>query len=670
VDPTGEMKIADTVKAADESPDLSYAYFADDPVKTRFEPIGVRPRYQPARRKIDPDKSKGWLKRVLPVVFSHRWLVIGTLLIAFVAMLIQVAVPAVIRSTIDRGLVDRSDPLIPYIYLLVGLGVGRGVLTYLYRYGMSRITFSLEYDLRAILYDHMTKLSFSFYDRIQSGQLISRANSDIRAVQRFLTQAPFLAMSMCTFALALTYMLSLHVLLTVVAVFCLPGVYMAGRHMRRFMFPLSWIIQSRLADVTTIVDENINGVRVVKSFAAEHQQITLLARAAEKLRWANIQAVNLRSRFNPIITNLPRLGLALVVFYGGYLAMNDRVTIGTLVAFSSYVVMLQAPFRMLAMFLVMNERAKASAERIYEILDERSEIVDSPTAVDLEDPRGEIEFADVSFGYKRGPDILRHFSLAIQPGEALAIVGRTGSGKSTIARLLMRFYDADDGTILVDGVDHRDLSVVSLRASIGMVLDEPFLFSLSIRDNIAYARPNAEMGDIIDAAAAAGAHDFISDLPKGYDSVIGERGYTLSGGQRQRIAIARTLLTNPKILVLDDATSAVDVQVEAQIHDALKGLMRERTTIVIAHRLSTIMLADQVVLVEDGEIAASGTHAHLMDSEPKYVEVLARAEEEEKLLRNHPPSYKGWEDPTGEPPVLGIAGGAVPHDPDEYGGDS
>jgi len=614
--------------SASERPISLDTYFGDDPVKPEYEPIGVVPRYRPAGVRIDPDRDKGWLKRILPVVLNHRWVVLGSLSVAFLALLVQVAVPAVIRSTIDKGLIDRSEPLLPFIYVLLVLGVLTGILTFLYRYGMSRITFGLEYDLRTIIYDHLTRLPFSFYDHTQSGQLISRANSDIRAVQRFLTQAPFLAMSVCTFFLALIYMMSLHIPLTIVAVFSMPGVYIAGRQMRRIMFPLSWLIQSRLADVTTIVDENINGVRVVKSFAAEYQQISLLARAAEKLRWANIQAVKLRSRFNPIMSSLPRLSLALVIYYGGYLAIHDQVTIGTLVAFSSYVVMLQAPFRILAMFLVMNERAKASAERIYEILDERSEIVEKENPVDLANPEGGIEFDNVTFGYGKSPVILNGFSLRIRPKEVLAVVGRTGSGKTTLTRLISRFYDIDSGRILIDGRDHRDHSLVSLRGNVGMVLDEPFLFSLSIRDNIAYGKPDASMDDIIKAAKAAGADRFINNLSEGYDSVIGERGYTLSGGQRQRIAIARTLLTEPRILVLDDATSSVDVQVEAEIHRELRRLMADRTTIVIAHRLSTIMLADRVVLVEDGRVAAFGAHRELMEREPRYVEVLAKAEEE------------------------------------------
>jgi ATP-binding cassette subfamily B protein len=290
--------------------------------------------------------------------------------------------------------------------------------------------------------------------------------------------------------------------------------------------------------------------------------------------------------------------------------------------------MLQMPFRFLGFFLMLGQRAAASAERIYEILDEQPEIVDRPDAVDLVDPEGAIEFRDVTFAYGDGEPVLDHFDLRIEPGEAVAIVGRTGSGKSTVARLLPRFYDVDDGAVLVDGHDVRDLTVLSLRSQVGLVLDEPFLFSVSVRDNIAYGRPDATLDEVKAAAAAAQADEFIDRLPDTYDTIVGERGYDLSGGQLQRIAIARTLLVNPRLLVLDDATSAIDVKVEAEIHDALVNLMTDRTTIVIAHRLSTINLADRVVLIEGSRIVASGTHRELMTTEPRYAQVLARAEEE------------------------------------------
>jgi ATP-binding cassette subfamily B protein len=312
--------------------------------------------------------------------------------------------------------------------------------------------------------------------------------------------------------------------------------------------------------VATIVDENVNGVRVVKSFAAEEQQIGLLARAAQRLQWSNIRQADARARHAPLIENLPRLGMVAVLAYGGWLVIDGQLQIGTLIAFNAYIVMLQMPFRFLGFFLMLAQRAAASAERIYEILDESPEIVDRPGATDLVDPAGAVEFRDVTFAYGDGEPVLDHFDLRIEPGESVAIVGRTGSGKSTVARLLPRFYDVDGGAVSVDGHDIRDLSVLSLRSQVGLVLDEPFLFSVSVRDNIAYGRPNASDEEVRAAAEAAQAAEFIERLPEGYDTVIGERGYDLSGGQRQRIAIARTLLVNPRLLILDDATSAIDVK--------------------------------------------------------------------------------------------------------------
>lgn len=621
--------------------DMLADYFADDPIKPQFEPIGVIPRYKPPRVQIDPDKEKSWIRRVLPIFRNHKLLVIGSLSLATISTLVQVILPAIMASAIDNALLAKTRPLMFYVFLLAGLGIGRGFLTYLYRYGMNRITFQLEYNLRMIIYEHLTKLSFSFFDKIQSGQVISRANSDIRSVQMFLTFAPFMALNVVTFGIALVYMLNVHVLLTIVAVFALPGVHLLGKRMRQIMFPLSWLVMARSADLATVVDENVNGVRVIKSFAAEISQIRSLAKIAQKLRWAALQMVKLQATFNPIMSNIPRIGLSLVILYGGYLAIEGHVTIGTLLAFSTYVMMLAGPFRMLGFFLMAHERAKASAGRIYEILDQRSEIVESPEAEDLVDPKGAVEFRDVTFSYGEGPTVLKEFNLRIEPGQAVAIVGRTGSGKSTIIRLLTRFYDADEGAVCVDGNDTRDLTLLSLRSHIGIVLDEPFLFSTSLRDNIAYGRPGASMADVQRAAKAASAHEFIEELSEGYETIIGERGYTLSGGQRQRIAIARTLLVNPRILVLDDATSAVDVQVETVIHNALESLMRDRTTIVIAHRLSTIMLADKVALVEDGKVVAFDTHTELMASEPRYVEVLAHVEREVAEKKEETPVKSG-----------------------------
>jgi ATP-binding cassette subfamily B protein len=434
----------------------------------------------------------------------------------------------------------------------------------------------------------------------------------------------------------------------------MPFVYLLGIQMRKSIFPVSWLIQSRLADVATIVDENINGVRVVKSFAAEQPELTKLGRAADRLQWSYIKDAYIRAKFTPTVQNLPQIGLALVVLFGGWLVVHGNLKVGAIAAFSLYIVMLQAPFQMLGMIIMMGQRASASSQRIYEILDEVPTVVDRPGAVDLVNCRGDVRFESVKFSYSPdNPLILDDFDLHIAPGETVALVGRTGVGKSTVARLLPRFYDVTGGKVVIDGHDVRDLSLVSLRASVGIVLDEPFLFSSSIRDNIAYGRPDADFADIEAAAKAAGADGFIGELPKGYEEVVGERGYTLSGGQRQRIAIARTLLVNPPILILDDATSAIDVQVELTIHGSLRKLMEGRTTLIIAHRLSTISLADRVLLMDGGRIVADGTHAELMETVPLYADVLAQGEQELALQAE---SARAAEARRDEPAGLGDGG--------------
>jgi ATP-binding cassette subfamily B protein len=611
-------------------------------------PIGVERRYPKASAAIDPDRSKGWLRRIAPVVMAHRFLFFGSMALALVANLAQVAIPAVVRLTIDNalvvdtalgvdaGLVDggSGSRLWVYVVVLLAIGVARALLTTAYRYGLYRTAFEIDTDLRTLLYEHLTTLSFSFYDKTHSGQVISRANSDIRSVQMFLTFAPLISMTSIMFLVALGYMLSIHVWLTVAAVAPLPGVYLVGKRLRDQVFPLSWIVQSRVADVSTIVDENINGVRVVRSFAAERAQINQLAKAATRLRWAGVRTVDARSRHNPIIENLPRVGTLLVLIYGGWLVTEGQVTVGDLFAFTAYVTMLQAPFRSLGLFLMLGQRARASADRIYEIFDEQPQIVDRPDAGVLADARGLVEFDDVRFGYgtddaTSGTPVLDGFSLRVEPGETVAIVGRTGSGKSTIARLLARFYDVGGGAIRVDGHDVRDVTQASLRNTVGIVADEPFLFSVSLADNIAYGDPTAERSDIVEAAKLAQAHQFISALPGGYDEVVGERGYTLSGGQRQRVAIARTALLDPPVLVFDDATSALDVQVEKRILDGLAAGRDGRTTILIAHRLSTIAAADRVVLLDGGRVRATGLHHELMATEPAYAEVLANLDDDQ-----------------------------------------
>ncbi|HET6810909.1 MAG TPA: ABC transporter ATP-binding protein [Acidimicrobiales bacterium] len=586
-------------------------------------------RYAAPTAGIDTDRQKTWLRRALPIVMAHKVMFATSLLASFVGLVLQVQIPNIIGTdAIDQSILLHRVPLGHYVRLALLLAVLAGLCAYVSRLYLMRTAYQIEFDLRNIIYEHLSRMSFSFYDRVQTGQLISRANSDIRSVMMYLTFGPSILVQCLMAVVAFVFMLRINVPLAFVAMVTMPFIYVGGVRMRKVMFPVSWLIQSRLADVATIVDENINGVRVVKSFAAEPQQLRLLAQAAERLRWAYVRDADLRARFTPLVQNLSQVGLALVLLFGGYLVVHDDIQVGTLLTFSFWIVMLQIPFQMLGMLIMMGQRAAASAERIYEILDERPTVVERPGATDLVDVRGDVVFEDVRFSYSAdGPAVLDGFDLHLRPGETVAVVGRTGSGKSTVVRLLDRFYDVTGGSVRIDGRDVRDVSLTSLRSNVGLVLDEPFLFSVSVRDNIAYGRPDADFADIEAAARAAGADGFIRSLPDGYDSVVGERGYTLSGGQRQRIAIARTLLENPPVLVLDDATSAIDVKVELEIHSGLRRLMEGRTTLIVAHRLSTISLADRVVLMDRGRVVAEGTHAELMATTPLYGEVLAQAED-------------------------------------------
>ena len=611
-----------------------------------------------ARPAVAPDVSLGWIRRLAPMIARHRLLLGVSLIAALIALGTQVAVPAVIAAAIDTALVDQTAPIWGFVVILVALGIGRAIFAATYRYGLYKLAFDVETDLRSNLYRHLTRLSFSFYDRIQSGQVISRANADIRSVQMFLAFAPLIALSVLSFFLALGVMLTIDLKLTLLAVAPLPGVYLLGRVLRDRVFPLTWISQARLADLATVVDENINGVRVVKSFAAEKRQLDALARTAQRVRWANTTTADPRARSAPLMENLPRLGQVAVLGFGGWQVINGSLMIGDLVAFNIYIAMIQVPFRLLGFVLLLAQRARASAERIYEVLDTPPAIVDAPDAVPLIDPRGAVEFDDVRFAYthpdgEKGPAVLDGLTLSLAPGERIALVGATGSGKSTVARLLPRFYDVDHGSIRIDGSDVRKVTLDSLRSAVGVVLDEPFLFSCSVAENIAFGRPEASREEIAAAASAAQADGFITALPAGYDTIVGERGLTLSGGQRQRIAIARMLLANPPVLVLDDATSAIDVAVEAAIHDSLETLLEGRTTLIIAHRMSTIALADRVALIEGGRIVATGTHAELMATEDRYRALLAHIDEAPRELADTP----GVAAVVPPPPPGGLPGG-------------
>ena len=445
---------------------------------------------------------------------AHRGIFITSLVLSFVGLVLQVEIPQLLGSkALDGSLVPfvkqaglpasqrlptahYEHILFHYVGIVVVLAVIAGICGYVSRLFLLKTAYHIEFDLRNIMYAHLSRMSFDFYDRVQSGQLISRANSDIRSVQMYLTFGPSILVQCLVAVVAFGYMLYINVLLALVAMAAMPLIYVASVRMRKVLFPVSWLIQSRLADVATIVDENINGVRIVKSFAAEDTELDALARAAQRLRWAYVKDADIRAQFTPLVQNLSQVGLALVILFGGYLVIHDQLQVGTILTFSFWIVMLQAPFQMLGMMIMLGQRASASAQRIYEVLDEQPTVVDRPGAVDLVECRGDVRFDAVTFRYHPdGSAVLDDFDLHVAPGETIALVGRTGAGKSTVARLLDRFYDVSEGAVRIDGLDVRDLTLTSLRAQVGLVLDEPFLFSMSIRDNIAYGVPDAAIAD-------------------------------------------------------------------------------------------------------------------------------------------------------------------------------
>ncbi|MBT5581741.1 MAG: ABC transporter ATP-binding protein [Acidimicrobiaceae bacterium] len=581
------------------------------------------PRYPRPVAAINPDTSLFWVRRIWPVVWSQKLPFVASIIAGLIGITATVFVPVMIGRGITA--VDDANTVRPYVITLVILAVIRFVFGFAYRFGLFRSALRIENDLRNLMYERLTELSFDFWDRTQSGQIISRANTDIRSIQMLFAFGPLVAMQLVLLGIALVVMLLVDVTLTAVALTPLPFVYIIGIRLRNRIFPLSWVVTARQAEVATIVDENIQGIRVVKAFAQERRQVQVLARAARRLRWAGTTLAETRARHAPAMESLPRLGLALVLFYGGQQAIDGEINIGHLVAFSTYVVLLAAPFRMLGFILLQWERAGAAAVRVFEILDEQPSIRDPDDPVPLGPVVGRVEFDNVGFSYptSEGEAVLDGLSFTIEAGETIALVGATGSGKSTIARLLPRFYDVDSGAVRVDGHDVRTLKVTELRTAVSQVTDDPFLFATSVHNNVAFARPDCDDAIVNAAINDAAATDFVNDLPLGVETEIGERGLTLSGGQRQRLAIARTLVADPAVLVLDDATSAIDVAVEERIHDALTRRRANRTTILIAHRLSTIALADRVVLIEDGKVSETGRHHDLLASNPRYAAILA-----------------------------------------------
>jgi ABC-type multidrug transport system fused ATPase/permease subunit len=499
------------------------------------------------------------------------------------------------------------------IAAVVGLGLLRGALMFGRRLISGRQALAVEYDLRDELYSHFLRLSFGFYDRSQTGQLMSRATVDLQSVRFFLGYGLiFFAQHVVTIVLVTAVLFVYSWELALIALAITPAIVLIAYRYSRVSHPVLRDVQEALADVATVAEESIAGVHVVKSFSQEERRASRFAAAADAVFDRTLTANRQRAFYVPLLTFLPLVAQAAVLLAAGRMVVSGSLTLGAFFTFNFLLAMLVMPLRMLGMWIGQAQRAVAAGERIFEILDEPEEIADREDAGPLPKGPGRVQFVGVDFGYDRDRPVLEQIDLEIEPGRTVALIGRTGSGKTTLAALVPRFYDASSGHVLVDGIDVRDVQRRSLRREIGVISQDPFLFSASIRDNIAFGLPEARHDAVEAAAKAAQAHEFILELPQGYETVVGERGITLSGGQRQRIAIARALLIDPRILILDDATASVDATTEARIRAGLREVMRDRTTIIIAHRLSTIALADEIVVLDRGRIAARGTQAELL----------------------------------------------------------
>ena len=562
--------------------------------------------------------------RLLGFLGPYKRGVAISFVLAAAAMGISVLVPYLIGRTVDE-IRDQSTNLWPLAIAVAAAGVLRLAFSVSRRIVAGRVSLGVEYDLRNRMYQHLQSLELAFFDGQQTGQLMSRATVDLQSVRFFLGYGLiFLAQSAITIVIAAAVMLALDPGLAAVALAPTPWViWIAFRYGQRNR-PATQEVQQRIAELTAEAEENIGGVRVVKAFAQEQRQLRRFSRAVARVFDQSMVSTRLRAFYSPFIGFLPQLGLAALLLVGGRQAINGSITVGEFIAFYGYVLMLTGPMRWLGMALGMAQRAVASGARVFELLDRAPRLVAAPDARPLPAGGGSVELRGVTFGYEDAEPVLRDIDLDVEAGRTVALVGPTGSGKTTLVMLIPRLYDVSAGAVLVDGVDVRDLDPASLRREVAVVSDDAFLFSAPLGENIAYARPDASEEEIRRAAERAGLAELLEELPDGLDTLVGERGHTLSGGQRQRVAIARALLAEPRVLILDDATSSVDATTESRIKSALAEVMEGRTTFVIAHRLSTIALADEVVVLEDGEIAARGTHDELLDSSPLYREIAEK----------------------------------------------
>ena len=578
---------------------------------------------------MSEDRAPGWVRRLWGYMMRHRRSVVLALSAAIVGSIAQTLIPLVARQIVDGVILSRTSPLWPWLVALAGLSGVTFLTSHVRRYRGGQVALQVQYDLRNEMHDHLQALDFESLSRMPTGQLVARANSDSTLVQGLLNFFPMVGSNVLLMVFSLAVMVYLSPLLSLVSLVLAPALVYASYRMRQRIFPATWDGQQREGEVVQIVDEDVNGVRVVKAFGQEERELERLAESARVLYGSHMRVVRLQALYQPVLEAIPTLAQVAILALGGWMALHHEITLGTFLAFSTYVTSLMSPARQLAGILTIGQQARAGLERIFQLLDTTPTIVDPPEPVVLGTLAGEVSFTNVHVAYGDGPPVLRGVDLHVAPGERVAIVGPSGSGKSTLALLVGRFYDPSAGVVAVDGHDVRGVALASLRGQVGVVFEESFLFSDTVRANIAYGRPGASLEEVRAAARAAQAEEFIEQLPDGYDTVVGERGLTLSGGQRQRIALARAILYDPRILILDDATSAIDARVEEAIHRELRSVLAGRTTLVIAHRRSTLHLADRIVVLEGGRVVDQGAHEELLARSALYRSLLSGLEEED-----------------------------------------
>ena len=561
-------------------------------------------------------------KRLLGFLAPYKRQNILSIVLASLAMGMTIVIPLLVGMAVNA--IDDGDEsaLVPLTVAIVAAGLVRLGLTASRRVIAGKVSLAVEYDLRERIYSHLQSLELGYFDSQQTGQLMSRATVDLQSIRFFLGYGLiFITQSALTLVLAGAIMFVLQPWLAVLALLPVPFVVYTASRYNRTSRPALQEVQQRIAELTVEAEEAVSGVRVVKAFAREDHMLDRFRNRVSRVFDQNVYSTRLRAFYNPMIAFLPNLGLAVVLLVGGRQVINGTISLGEFTAFYTYLIMLIGPMRMLGTALGMSQRAIASGNRLFEVLDREPEIQSRPGAPPLPDGNGHVVLRDVSLRYGESEPALDGVDLEVEGGKVVALVGPSGSGKTSLVALLARLYDPTAGSVEIDGADIRDIDVASLRRQIAFVADESFLFSASVAENIAYAKPDASREEIETAARRAQAQSFIERLPDGYETMVGERGLTLSGGQRQRIAIARALLADPRILILDDATSSVDAQTEAAIRRGLDEALEGRTTFIVAHRLSTISLADEIVVVDEGRIVDCGTHEELLDRCPLYREI-------------------------------------------------